>query len=192
LGMERGRFTQRAKHGQFSSSLMWDGITGTKKGLKIDDKSFPPYTFGTLLTAFSDSSTARGCLMFLGLFFVYFVNFSVYSFRPSCFGTCQLLSVLCRQKTMMHSTHLRFIPSASPFLSRLTSSSTYQLISVIIPTLVIHHCFTLSPQAQNLPFQQILSTVDFFYLLDCLTITGLDAHHFVLVSHFIFFVYSVW
>ena len=38
-------------------------------------------------------------------------------------------------------------------------------------------------QAQNLPFQQILSTVDFFYLLDCLTITGLDrtyhAHHFV-------------
>jgi len=36
----------------------------------------------------------------------------------------------------------------------------------------------------KLPFQQILSTVDFFYLLDCLTITGLDrtyhAHHFVL------------
>ena len=43
---------------------------------------------------------------------------------------------------------------------------------------------------QNLPFQQILPTVDFFYLLDCLTITGLDrtyhAHHFVLVSHFNF------
>ena len=50
-------------------------------------------------------------------------------------------------------------------------------------TLVIHHSFTLSLQAQNLPFQQILSTVDFFYLLDCLTITGLDrtyhAHHFI-------------
>jgi len=48
---------------------------------------------------------------------------------------------------------------------------------------VIHHSFTLSLQAQNLPFQQILPTVDFFYLLDCLTITGLDrtyhAHHFV-------------
>ena len=48
-------------------------------------------------------------------------------------------------------------------------------------TLVIHHSFTLSFQAQNLPFQQILPTVDFFYLLDCLTITGLDrtyhAHH---------------
>jgi len=38
----------------------------------------------------------------------------------------------------------------------------------------IHHSFTLSLQAQNLPFQQILSTIDFFYLLDCLTITGLD------------------
>jgi len=75
----------------------------------------------------------------------------------------------------------RFIPSASPFLSRFTSSSTYQLISVIIPTLVIH--LSLSLQTQNLPFQQILPAVDFFYLLDCLTITGLDrtyqAHHFV-------------
>ena len=43
--------------------------------------------------------------------------------------------------------------------------------------------FTLSLQAQNLPFQQIRSTVDFVYLLDCLTITGLDrtyhAHHFI-------------
>jgi len=39
------------------------------------------------------------------------------------------------------------------------------------------------PGSQNLPFQQILPTVDFFYLLDCLTITGLDwtyhAHHFI-------------
>ena len=56
------------------------------------------------------------------------------------------------------------------------------LISVIIPTLVIHHSFTLSLQAQNLPFQQILPTVDFFYLLDCLAITGLDrtyhTHHY--------------
>ena len=37
-----------------------------------------------------------------------------------------------------------------------------------------HPSFTLSLQAQNLPFQQILSTVDFFNLLECLTITGLD------------------
>ena len=45
------------------------------------------------------------------------------------------------------------------------------------------HSFSLSLQAQNLPFQQILPTVDFFYLLDCLTITGLDrtyyTHHFI-------------
>jgi len=42
------------------------------------------------------------------------------------------------------------------------------------PPLVIHHSFTLSLQAQTLPFQHIIPTVDFFYLLDCLTITGLD------------------
>jgi len=46
-----------------------------------------------------------------------------------------------------------------------------------------HHSFTLSLQAQNLPFQQILPTIDFFHLLDCFTITGLDwtyhAHHFI-------------
>ena len=54
-------------------------------------------------------------------------------------------------------------------------------------THLCHHphssSITPSLQAQNLPFQQILSTVDFFYLLDCLTITVLDrtyhAHHFV-------------
>ena len=65
--------------------------------------------------------------------------------------------------------------------------SIYLLIHLsthlIIPALVIHHPFTLSLQAQNLPFQVILPTVDFFYLLDCLTITGLDrtyhAHHFI-------------
>jgi len=87
----------------------------------------------------------------------------------------------------------RFIPSDSPFLSRFTSSSSYQkmswdsqLISVIIPTLVIHHTFTLSLQAQPLKTyffnKSILPTVDFFYVLDCLTITGLDwtyhAHHY--------------
>ena len=77
----------------------------------------------------------------------------------------------------------------------LTSSSTSQLIFVIIPTLVIHHSFTLSLQAKNLPFQQILPTVDFFYLPDCLTITGLDqtyhAHHLFLVSNFIFCLFRV-
>ena len=47
-----------------------------------------------------------------------------------------------------------------------------------------HHSVTLSLQAQNVPFLQILPTLDFFYLLDCLTITGQDrtyyAHHFIL------------
>jgi len=48
-----------------------------------------------------------------------------------------------------------------------------------------HHpsLITLSLQAQNLPFQQILLTIDFFYLLDCLTITVLDLYH---AHHFIF------
>ena len=61
--------------------------------------------------------------------------------------------------------------------------STHLCDSIIIPTLVIHHSFSLSLQAHNLPFQQILPTVDFFYLPDCLTITGLGrtyyAHHFI-------------
>ena len=47
----------------------------------------------------------------------------------------------------------RFIPSASPLMSRFTSSFTCQLISLIITTLIIRHSFTLSLQAQNLPFQ---------------------------------------
>ena len=63
------------------------------------------------------------------------------------------------------------------------TSSTSQPISVIIPTLVIDHSFSLSVQAQNLPLQQILPTLDFFYLLDCLMITGPEwtyyAHHFI-------------
>ena len=54
----------------------------------------------------------------------------------------------------------RFIPSASPVLSRFTSLSTCQPILVIIPTLIIHHSFNLLLQAQNLPFQQILSTLN--------------------------------
>jgi len=81
-------------------------------------------------------------------------------------------------------------------------TSNFQIHSVSLTILVsihllIHfstHLLSSSPlsssvtpslQAQNLPFQQILPTVDFFYLLDsdCLTITGLDrtyhAHHFV-------------
>ena len=53
----------------------------------------------------------------------------------------------------------------------------------------ILHSFT---PGSNPPFQQILPTLDFFYLLDCLTITGLDLSGpitlmiLVLVSHFNF------
>ena len=57
-------------------------------------------------------------------------------------------------------------------MSRLTSSLTCQLISIIITSLIIHHSFTLSLQAQNLPLQQILPTLDFFYLLDSLHDNG--------------------
>ena len=73
-------------------------------------------------------------------------------------------------------------------MSRLASSFTCQLISIIITTLIIHRSFTLSLQAQNLPFQQILPT--FSYLPD--TTTGLDRTGPVmliilfLVSHFNF------
>ena len=47
-----------------------------------------------------------------------------------------------------------------------------QPISLGIPALIIHHSFTLSLQAQNLPFQQILPTLEFFYLPDCLRDNG--------------------
>jgi len=66
-------------------------------------------------------------------------------------------------------------------------------LTSFIPTLVIHHSFSLSLEAQNLPFEQILPTVDFFYLLDCLTISGLDrtyyAHYFIFSCTFSFLVY---
>ena len=70
-----------------------------------------------------------------------------------------------------------------PHHSRLDSPPHPLLNSSLTSSTSIHHSFTLSLQAQNLSFQQILSTVDFCYLLDCLTITGLDrtyhAHHFI-------------
>ena len=47
--------------------------------------------------------------------------------------------------------------------------SSCQPISLIIPA--VHHFFTLLLQSQNLSFQEILPTLDFFHLLDCLTIT---------------------
>jgi len=76
-------------------------------------------------------------------------------------------------------------------MSRLTSSFTCELISIIITIVIIHHSFTLSLQAQNLPFQQILPSLDLFYLPDCLhdNGTGPDlpcSSVLFLISHFNF------
>jgi len=119
---------------------------------------------------------------------------------------CQLLQTECDVRNLLFTIVVpcvnltmptsRFFPSASLVSSRFTFSSTCQPISLIIPALIIHHSFTLSLQAQNLPFQQILPTLDFFRLLDCLHIKGLDrtyhVHHFIISFTFYFFVYSVW
>jgi len=68
---------------------------------------------------------------------------------------------------------------------RITSSFTCQLISVIIPTLVIiHHSFTPSLQAQNLPFQQTLPTLILLLSWTAFTITRLDRTYHA--SRFIF------
>jgi len=72
----------------------------------------------------------------------------------------------------IHSVSLTILVSIHLFI-HLSTYHPHALSSSITPSL----------QAQNLPFQQILPTVDFFYLLDCLTIRGLyrtyHAHHFV-------------
>ena len=78
-----------------------------------------------------------------------------------------------------------------PHHSRLDSPPHLLLnSSVIIPTLVIHHSFT--PYSKP-TFSTNPSTVDFFYLLDCLTITGLDrtyhAHHFIFSFNILFFLF---
>ena len=68
----------------------------------------------------------------------------------------------------------RFIPSASPVLCRFTSSFACQPVLLIIPTLSIHHFFTLSLQVQNVPFRQIFTAlIDFFYQSNFLHQTGL-------------------
>jgi len=70
----------------------------------------------------------------------------------------------------------RFIASAAPFMSWLTSSFTCQLIFVITTTSIIHRSFTHSLQAQNLPFWQILRTLLLFlpWQSSTFTITGPD------------------
>jgi len=46
------------------------------------------------------------------------------------------------------------------------------LLSSPLSSVIIHNSFSISPQAQNLPFQQILPTLDFFCLPDCLHDNG--------------------
>ena len=73
-------------------------------------------------------------------------------------------------------------------MSGLTSSFTCHLISDIT-TLIIHHSFTLSLLAQNLPFQQIIPTLDFFYPglpLGSWDWTGLDLSSFSIYFQFVF------
>jgi len=76
------------------------------------------------------------------------------------------------------------VVSASPVLSRFTTSFTCQPICLNIPDLIIHHSFTLLLQTQNLPFQQILPTLDFFYLLKVLAddYVAADAGNVTLLS----------
>jgi len=59
-------------------------------------------------------------------------------------------------------------------MSRLTSSFTCQLISVIITTLIIHHSFTLSLQNENLAFQHILPPLILLLPWTAVTIMGPD------------------
>jgi len=75
----------------------------------------------------------------------------------------------------------RFISSASPVLSRFTSSSICQPISLIISALIIHRSFPPGSKPT-------------FYLLDCLhdTGTGPDlshsiAHQFIFSFHILIF-----
>jgi len=92
--------------------------------------------------------------------------------------------------------HVHFVSLVSLISIHLLIHLSTQF-SLIIPALIIHHSFTLSLQAQNLPFQQ---SQLYFYPLDCFHDRPWDSdwtYHvhqfiFVLFVSFIFFVYSVW
>jgi len=76
-------------------------------------------------------------------------------------------------------------------MSRLTSSFTCQLISVIITILIVHHSFT--PGSNPIPFQQTLPTL--ILLLTAFMIMGPDRTYYVsrfIFSSFNFSVCPVW
>jgi len=89
----------------------------------------------------------------------------------------------------------RFISSASPVLSRFTSSSTCQPILLIIPTLISHHNSTLSLQARTISTNPSHLKY-FFYLFDCLHLDGTEPDLSRSSVYYLFliliFVYSVW
>jgi len=73
---------------------------------------------------------------------VFGISFPIYSITSSC--TCQPISI-----------HVYFSEKSYQ------KYGTYDDVSFIIPALIIQNSI-LSLQAQNLPFQQIFSTLDFF------------------------------
>jgi len=72
--------------------------------------------------------------------------------------------------------NFQIFPSASPVLSRFTSSFAYQPIFVVIATISIHYSITLSLQTQNLRFQQIFPTLTDFWVTTFREFFGRSAH----------------
>ena len=83
-----------------------------------------------------------------------------------------------------------FFPSASPVLSQFTSSSTCQPTSLIIPTLIIHHSFTLGSKPTFLTNPSHLKLLLTYWT--AFTIMGLDRTYHVHYFIFSFTFYSVW
>jgi len=121
---------------------------------------------------------------------------------PATIAVCQILWKYMRKFHICIIPSLEstpwFIPSASPVMSRLTSSFTCQLISVIITTVThpsLLHSFT---QCSKPTFSTNPSHLNTSSILDCLMIMGLDqtyhASRFIFRSFFslILFVCSVW
>jgi len=115
--------------------------------------------------------------------------------QPPCSTRSSSVVTLSRPPTISLKITDRSFSYASPRLWNQLPDSFHQpnhscldspphpLVNPSLSSSPLSSSITLSLQAQNLPFQQILSTLRLLYLLDCLTITGLDqtyhAHHFI-------------
>ena len=137
---------------------------------------------------------------------IYFIRFNRINERAAIFTTLSLFNLLAvpaphllsrsrpptisslkiTDRSFSYASHRLWnqLPDSfrQPHHSRL-DSPPHPLLNSSLSSSTLSSSITLSLQAQNLPFQQILSTVDSFNLLDCLTTTGLDrtyyAHHFI-------------